>query len=99
MCIVRGYVTTCTSVVYTNVVALLLIECDHGDIRLAGRNTSTEGRIEVCIDGVWGTVTDDLWGTNDARVACRQLGFNSDGKLNLYIMSSDFHIQHMYMYM
>ena len=45
---------------------------------VGGRN-ATAGRLEFCYGGVWGTVCRDRWGTPDAGVACRQLGFPSQG--------------------
>ena len=57
------------------------VGCVQGDIRL--RNTrnsnSSQGRVEICNNNVWGTACDDLWGVTDANVACRQLGFASTG--------------------
>ena len=56
-------------------------ECETGDIRLRGGMTRYEGRVEICIDRVWGTVCDDFWGTVDAAVACRQLGYSEHSKI------------------
>ena len=68
---------------------IIIIGCTNGDIRLRDGTTSSEGRIEICYNySAWGTVCDDLWSTDDANVACRQLGFLSTGKfvIILYII-------------
>ncbi|XP_003725450.2 uncharacterized protein LOC100891977 [Strongylocentrotus purpuratus] len=53
-------------------------------IRLAGSLLSTEGRVEVLIDGRFGTITDfDTWGHNEARAVCNQLGFPDDNVASL----------------
>ena len=48
--------------------------CTTGTIRLAGGQSTNEGRVEICISGEWGSVCDDNWGPNDARVVCMMLG-------------------------
>jgi len=53
--------------------------CNDGDIRLVGGSVSREGRVEVCYSNQWGTVCDDFFGSSEATVVCRQLGYSTYG--------------------
>ena len=44
-----------------------------------GGSNQYEGRVEVCINDQWGTVCDDDWGSIDATVICKQLGYATTG--------------------
>ena len=61
------------------------VVCSNGDLRLVGGTTRYEGRVELCYNETWGTICDGFWSTNDANVACRQLGFSDSGMKHFII--------------
>ena len=60
--------------------------CVEGDVRLVaapgddGFCDSVSGEVQVCMNGVFGSVCDSSWDNFDASVVCRQLGFPPYGK-------------------
>ena len=51
--------------------------CNETDVRLVGsRQTPGEGEVQICLNGSWGSVCDSNWGYSEARVVCRQLGYD-----------------------
>ena len=58
---------------------LVTVLCQNADIRLVNGTTAFEGRVEICWNETWGTICDGFWSTNDAQVACRQLGYSTSG--------------------
>lgn len=53
--------------------------CNHGEVKLVGGSDPSEGRIEVCVDGIWGTVDSFRLQVNIAKIVCRQLGYSDQG--------------------
>ena len=58
----------------------LLVGDDYDSPFFEGFNTSVRGRVEVCIEGRYGTVCDNNWNYEDSSVVCSQLGFSRYGK-------------------
>jgi deleted-in-malignant-brain-tumors protein 1 len=59
------------------------LACNHSDIRLAGSPYETFGRVEVCINGTWGTVCSNDFDSDDAEVVCSHLGYSQYGAIIL----------------
>ena len=55
--------------------------CTGNSLRLAGGTSVYNGRLEVCLNGYYGTVCQGDWSVVDATVVCRQLGYSTFGEL------------------
>ena len=61
---------------------ITFLDCEHGQLRLVqttGVPMAHQGRVDLCLNGAWGTVVDDGWDARDAKVVCRQLGYTDKG--------------------
>ena len=50
------------------------------------KDTLSQGRVEICINGIFGTVCAEDWSNEDASVVCRELGFSASGEFTNNIM-------------
>ena len=64
--------------------------CSNGAVRLAGSGQSTDsvvGRVEVCVNGTWGTICSDFWENIEASIVCKQLGYTEYGLFITFVDS------------
>ena len=68
-----------------------IAECTKEAVRLVGGMNETDGQVEICLDGLWGTVCDSIWTDREAKVVCKQLGFPYTG-IYIRVIKLSFHI-------
>ena len=49
--------------------------CTDYDVQLVDGPSLNEGRVIMCINGVWGTLCDSYFSYNDVGVICLELGY------------------------
>ena len=54
--------------------------CTEGAMRLVNGVDDYSGRVELCVGGLWGTVCDEKFKTEDANSVCQQQGFKTTGE-------------------
>ena len=63
-------------------------------MRLEGLSSFRAGRVEICHNGVWGTICGESdtipWAEKNAQVVCKQLGYS--GALNSILQDTYEHI-------
>ena len=74
------YVRVCLCVLLMSFWCTNLGDCVSGDVHLLDGSESSNGRVEVCVNGQWFDVCDNGWTDEDAEVVCTQLGLPKAGE-------------------
>ena len=58
-------------------------DCEEGSVRVVNGTIDNEGRVEVCLNGVWGTINsdhgwpDNFWSPAEAYFVCNLLNLGT----------------------
>ena len=72
---------TCTVDCSFPCISVIGDDVKEGDIRLVPGSYLWQGLVEIFLNGVWGRINDRGASSIDARVVCRQLGYNTYSKI------------------
>ena len=53
-------------------------------MRLVDGSTEYDGRVEICINQVWGSICSYNWDYREVSIVCKQLGYNNNYVHTMY---------------
>ena len=56
-----------------------VVPCSAGDLKLVGGSVVSAGRLQICFNKRWSTINADRWTEQYTKVACKQLGYSTEG--------------------
>ncbi len=62
------------------IVSNIFAGCEEGDVKVVN-GLDNEGTVLMCLDGLWTMISESGWDTQEAQVACRTLGYPTNGIL------------------
>ena len=57
-------------------------QCSDGAVRLVGGRIEQEGRVEVCLKGIWGSVCRSQFSDIELYIMCSYLGYHGNSESN-----------------
>ncbi len=63
------------------IISCFIAACVDGEMEIVSSSTRNKlsGRVELCVNGKWGTICSSGVGDKEARVICQQMGYSPYG--------------------